>query len=66
MTTDIIEINNFTVLIEQSNAKQEFVQTCEVDGDVVGFAFYGSGNVELEIKYENKTKVVANTTGIAI
>lgn len=66
MTTDIIEINNFVVLIEQSNADKTIVQKCEIDGDVVGFAFYGSGNVELEIKYENKTKTVNNTTGIAI
>ena len=66
MTTDIIEINNFIVLIEQSNAEKTIVQKCEIDGDAVGFAFYGSGNVELEIKYENKTKTVNNTTGIAI
>ena len=66
MTTDIIEINNFIVLIEQSNAKKTFVQKCEIYADAVGFAFYGSGNVALEIKYENKTKTVINTTGIAI
>jgi AraC family transcriptional regulator, transcriptional activator of the genes for pyochelin and ferripyochelin receptors len=66
MTTDIIEINNFIVLIEQSNAEKTIIQKCEIDGDAVGFAFYGSGNVELEIKYENKTKTVNNTTGIAI
>jgi AraC family transcriptional regulator, transcriptional activator of the genes for pyochelin and ferripyochelin receptors len=66
MTTDIIEINNFIVLIEQSNAEKTIVQKCEIDGEAVGFAFYGSGNVELEIKYENKTKIVTNTTGIAI
>ncbi len=66
MTTDIIEINNFIVLIEQSNAPESFIQTCEIDGEAVGFAFYGSGNVELEIKFENKTKILTNTTGIAI
>ncbi len=66
MTTDIIEINNFIVLIEQSNAEKTIVQKCEIDGDVIGFAFYGSGNVELEIKYEKNTKIVTNTTGIAI
>ena len=66
MTTDIIEINNFIVLIEQSNSEKTIIQTCEIDGDAVGFAFYGSGNVELEITYENQTKTVKNTTGIAI
>lgn len=66
MTTDIIEINNFIVLIEQSNAQKTIIQKCEIDGDAVGFAFYGSGHVELEIKYENNTKILTNTTGIAI
>ena len=66
MTTDIIELNNFIVLIEQSNAEKTFVQKCEIDGDTVGFAFYGSGNVELEIKHNNQTKYLTNTTGLAI
>lgn len=66
MTTDIIELNNFIVLIEQSNAQTTFIQKCEIDTDVVGFAFYGSGCVELEIKHNNKTKYVNTTTGMAI
>lgn len=66
MTTDIIEINDFLVLIEQSNATTTHVQKCEVDGDVVGFAFYGSGNVELEIKHNGQTRYLTNTTGMAI
>ena len=66
MTTDIIEINDSIVLIEQSNTTKTFVQKCEIDGDAVGFAFYGSGNVELEIKHNNQTKYLTNTTGLAI
>lgn len=48
MTTDIVDLNNFVVLIEQSNSETTIVQKCEIDGDAVGFAFYSSGNVELE------------------
>ena len=66
MTTDIIELHNFIVLIEQSNATQTFIQKCTIDTDVVGFAFYGSGNVELEIRHNDQTKYVTNTTGMAI
>lgn len=66
MTTDIIEINNFIVLIEQSNSDKPIVQTCTIDGDAVGFAFYSSGEVELEIKHQNQTKILTNTKGIAI
>ncbi|MGC3947636.1 MAG: AraC family transcriptional regulator [Chryseolinea sp.] len=66
MTTDIIELHNFIVLIEQSKASTTVVQRCSIDTDVVGFAFYGSGNVELEIKHNDQTKYVTNTTGMAI
>ncbi|HTF18382.1 MAG TPA: AraC family transcriptional regulator [Chryseolinea sp.] len=66
MTTDIIELHNFIVLIEESRAPKTFTQKCAIDTDVVGFAFYGSGNVELEIKHNDQTKYVTNTTGMAI
>ena len=70
MTTDIIEINNFIVLIEQSNADKTIVETCDVEKcdlgeQVIGFSFYGSGNVELEINYGNDKKKFNYTTGIA-
>lgn len=66
MTTDIVEINDFIVLIEQSYADKAIVQKCEIDGDAVGFAFYSSGDVELEIRQHDETQIVTNTTGIAI
>jgi AraC-like DNA-binding protein len=66
MTTDIVEVNNFIVLIEQSNSDNTFIQKCEIDGDCLGFAFYSSGEVELEIKHQNQIKILTNTTGIAI
>jgi len=66
MTTDIIELHNFIVLIEQSKAPTTLIQKCAIDTDVVGFAFYGSGHVELEIQHNDQTKYVTNTTGMAI
>lgn len=66
MTTDIVEINDFIVLIEQSNSDKTFIQRCSIDGDAVGFAFYNSGDVELEIKHQGQTKIVTNTTGLAL
>src|SRR5690606_29869282 len=47
-------------------ADKPFIQTCSIDGAAVGFAFYGSGDVELKIKHQNETKIVMNTTGTAI
>ena len=66
MTTDILELHDCIVLIEHSNTTKTIVQKCEIDGDALGFAFYGSGNVELEIKHNKQTKYLVNTTGLAI
>lgn len=66
MTTDIIELNNYLVLIEQSNAEKTIVEKCGFEEGLIGFSFYGSGNVELEINYSNKKKNYHNTTGVAM
>lgn len=66
MTTDIIEINNYLVLIEQSSAEKTIIEKCGFNEGIIGFSFYGSGNVELEINYGNKKKTFHNTTGVAI
>ncbi|TJZ61481.1 helix-turn-helix transcriptional regulator [Sphingobacterium olei] len=56
MTTDIVEINNFIVLIEQSNAQKDIVQRCAIDGDAVGFAFLGTDKNE-RLTNEDKSKL---------
>lgn len=66
MTRDILEINNFTVLIEQSDAEKPIVDTCGFDEQAIGFAFYGSGNVTLNILYDQKTRAYHNTKGMAM
>ena len=65
MTTDILEINNFVVLIEQSNDTKTTFERCDLDDQVIGFSFYGSGNVELSISFGKKAKTVTNSSGIA-
>ncbi len=65
MTTDILEIDNYIVLIEQSNDKKTTFERCDLDEQVIGFSFYGSGNVELNIHFGTKTKTVTNSSGIA-
>ncbi|HOX82836.1 MAG TPA: AraC family transcriptional regulator [Chryseolinea sp.] len=66
MTRDIVEINDFIVLIEQSIAEEKVVDQCGFEDQVIGFSFYGSGNVELDIHYGKKTKKYSNTKGIAL
>jgi len=66
MTRDIIEIKNFVVLIEHSTSEKPIVDTCGFWEPAIGFAFYGSGNVELNIHYDDKVKKYHNTKGVAM
>ncbi|TRX61704.1 helix-turn-helix transcriptional regulator [Fulvivirga sp. M361] len=66
MTRDIIEINDFIVLIEQSTEEETIVDKCGFDDQVIVFSFYGSGNVALNIHYGDNTRAFNNTKGIAI
>ena len=51
MTRDIIDINDFTILVEASTAKVPAIDSCTFDEAVIAVAFYGSGNVDLTVKY---------------
>ncbi len=66
MTRDIIEINNFIVLIEQSNSSKTFIEKCGFKSNVIGIAFYGAGEVELNIIDENQKETFQNTKGTAL
>lgn len=65
MTTDILEINNFIVLIEKSSDTKAIVERCDLDDQVLGFSFYGSGSVELNVGYKGLVKKIHNTSGKA-
>lgn len=65
MTTDILEINNYIVLIEQSNDTKTISERCDLDDEVIGFSFYNSGNVELSINFDKKVNIKNNSSGIA-
>jgi AraC family transcriptional regulator, transcriptional activator of the genes for pyochelin and ferripyochelin receptors len=66
MTRDIIETNGFIVVVEYSIADETIVSKCEVNERAVGFAFYGSGNVQLEMKCGDHREYFTNTSGMAI
>ncbi len=65
MITDIIELNNFIVLIETSVGNEPEVATCRLDDDVVGIAFYASGEVKLEIVGDDDGATLQNRKGVA-
>ena len=71
MTRDIIDINDFTILVEEANADQPFTSVCSVDvcnfdEPLIAVAFYGSGNVNLVIEYADKQKEYEHTKSLAL
>jgi len=66
MTRDIIEVNNFIVLIEHSSVGKTFVEKCGFESGVIGIAFYGQGEVELNIVKGRNKETYQNTKGAAL
>lgn len=66
MTRDIIDINDFTILVEESQAIEVTKDACTFDEEVVAVAFYGQGDVNLRINYGDKHKEFKHTKGIAL
>lgn len=66
MTRDIIDINDFTILVEESSTKEPAIDSCKFDEPVIGVAFYGSGNVDLSVRYGRKQKDFKHTKGMVL
>jgi len=66
MTRDIVEVNNFIVLIEHLVTDKMVIEPCRFENDAVGIAFYGSGKVDLKIFHEGKEYDFENAKGKVI
>ncbi|MCW5517967.1 helix-turn-helix transcriptional regulator [Muriicola sp. Z0-33] len=66
MTRDIIDINDFTILVETAISKEVIKDTCKFDEPVIAVAFYGSGNVDLEMSYPTGKRELNYTKGLAL
>ena len=66
MTRDIIDINDFTILVEEAKVNETTIDSCFFDEPVIAVAFYGSGNVDLTVKYGEKQKEFNYTKGLAL
>ena len=66
MNREIIDINDFTVLVELATSNEPTTDSCFFDEPVIAVAFYGSGNVNLNVKYGHKTKNFNHTKGLAL
>jgi len=66
MTRDIIDINDFTILVEEAKTDAHTIDSCFFDEALIAVAFYGSGNVDLTVKYGDKEKEFNYTKGLAL
>ncbi|MEM8969082.1 MAG: AraC family transcriptional regulator [Bacteroidota bacterium] len=66
MTRDIIDINDFIVLVETSKAQEASVDSCAFDEPLIAVAFYGSGNVDLSVQYCGKQRNFIHTKSLAL
>ena len=66
MTRDTININDFIILVEEAKANEATVDSCFFDEPIIAVAFYGSGNVDLSVKYGKKQKEFNHTKGLAL
>ena len=66
MTRDIININDFTILVEEAKVNTPTIDSCTFDEPIIAVAFYGSGDVNLVVKYIDKQKQFNHTKGLAL
>ena len=66
MTRDIIDINDFTILVEEADSDKPIVDACSFDEPVIAVAFYGAGDVLLKMKYGEHVKEYRHTKGLAL
>ena len=66
MTRDIIDINDFIILVEEAKVNRTTIDSCTFDEPLIAVAFYGSGNVDLKVKYGDKQKEFNHTKGLAL
>lgn len=66
MNRHTIDIQDFTILVEEAQAEQKTIDACYFDEPVIAVAFYGSGNVHLKVDYQNGQAEFDYTKGLAL
>ena len=66
MNRHIIDIQDFTILVETANTQEVTTDTCYFDEPVIAVAFYGQGNVNLNVKYGKHIQPYNHTKGLAL
>lgn len=66
MTRDHIDINDFTILVEEYNSDVPAVDGCSFEEPSIGVAFYGEGDVDVSVEYHGKQIPYDHTKGLAL
>ncbi|MGY6647960.1 helix-turn-helix domain-containing protein [Wenyingzhuangia sp. IMCC45574] len=66
MSRAIIDINDFTILIEKAEGQETYFDTCFFDEPIIAIALYGEGDVELTVKYGEQQKQFTHTKGMVL
>ena len=56
MNREIIDINDYTILLEEASSDNDSVDSCFFDEPVIAIAFYGAGDVGLKVKFDGRIK----------
>ncbi|MGH1384116.1 helix-turn-helix domain-containing protein [Kordia sp.] len=66
MNREIIDINDYTILLEEASSNDNVIDSCFFDEPIIAIAFYGAGNVGLNVKFDGKTKEFQHTKGMVL
>lgn len=57
MNREMIDINDYTILLEEASTSNNVIDSCFFDEPVIAIAFYGAGDVSLKVKFDGKFKI---------
>ena len=66
MNREIIDINDYTILLEEASTDNNLIDSCFFDEPVIAIAFYGAGDVGLNVKFDGKAKEFHHTKGMVL
>ncbi|WP_299107672.1 AraC family transcriptional regulator [uncultured Tenacibaculum sp.] len=66
MNREIIDINDYTILLEEASSDNNLIDSCFFDEPVIAIAFYGVGDVGLKVKFDGKMKEFHHTKGMVL
>ena len=66
MKREIIEIEDYTLLIEESSSESTLIESCLFDEPIIGIAFYGAGDVSLRVRFGEQVKDFRHTKGMVL